>query len=133
MRKIFAFVAVVLAVGCGGGNTTGPYTSVAGTYTLRTLNGSSLPHIVNQMGASMAEILDATLTLNEDGTFNESGHDRMTESGLATTTSFIDAGSISLRGTTITLVSSTTGTTNGSFNGDILTLSSAGLMAVYTK
>src|SRR5215217_5217277 len=100
MRRLTAlllvFAASVTFAACGGDSSTSPAsTSVAGTYTLRTVNGSALPFTLIQLGADKFEITADAVTLTEGGTWTESGTTRLTESGKVTTSSVSDAGTYS--------------------------------------
>ena len=47
MAASLAVVLAAFALACGGGDkATGPDTSIAGNYTLRTVNGANLPAVV---------------------------------------------------------------------------------------
>jgi hypothetical protein len=133
-HRILLVAALALVSACGGGDDpTSPNDSFAGTYTLRTINGSNLPYTVVQVGADKLEITDDAITLNDGGTWTESGHYRETENGVVTTTSIVDAGTYTRTGTAITLASPTTGTVSGTVSGGTLTVSLEGLSAVYRK
>ena len=56
VRKFILAVIAVTALACGGGSdkSTGPNAAVAGTYTLRTINGQILPVIIDQLSAAPA-------------------------------------------------------------------------------
>jgi hypothetical protein len=135
MRKSFAVTALLFFAACGGsyGSSTVPSTSVAGTYTLRTVNGLALPYIVSQTGPSKVEVVDDAFTLNDSGTWTESGHRRNTVSGQVTTTATADAGSFTISGTTITMSSLTTGALYGSVASGTLSLTEQGALFVYMR
>jgi hypothetical protein len=111
---------------------TGP-TSVAGKYTLRTVNGSPLPYTMMELGDDKYEITAGTLTLEEGGTWKQSGADRMTEGTSVVTSTFEVAGTYSRTGPVLTFVSEGTGTFSGSVEGDKVSVSQDGHVAVYTK
>ncbi|HMA19630.1 MAG TPA: hypothetical protein VKO87_02440 [Gemmatimonadaceae bacterium] len=79
--------------------------SVTGTYTLRTVNGSSLPYTLPGGGTTKTEILDDVLNLYQGNTYSESGHMRVTVNGQVTTQIISEPGSYSLFGTSITFTS----------------------------
>jgi hypothetical protein len=126
-------LALALATACGGGDSTGPAASVAGTYTLQSMNGFPLPYILFQAGADTYEVLDDAIVLNDGGTWTETGHDRTTISGTATTSTLEDGGTYTLQGTALTLTSSSSGFITGSLNGTTITLTGPGLVGVYTR
>jgi hypothetical protein len=131
-RTLFIFALTALAA-CSGDSSTDPNASVAGTYTLRTVNGSPLPYIILQSGANKYEITDDAISLTDGGTWTEIGHDRTTTNGQVTTSSITDAGTYTRNGTAITLNSPTNGPISGSVSGGTLTLTDLGVAAVYAK
>jgi hypothetical protein len=134
VARLFVFAALVTLAACGSDSSTnaGPV-SVAGTYTLRTVNGAPLPYTWLQIGADKLEITADAVTLTEGGTWTESWTERSTESGKVTTSTSTDAGTYTLAGTVITLVSQESGTVVGSLNGGTLSLNQEGLVVVYMK
>src|SRR3982750_2923524 len=106
IARLFVFAVLVTLAGCGGDGATnaGP-ASVAGTYTLRTVNGAPLPYTWLQIGNDKLEITADVVILTEGGTWTESGTIRSTESGQVTTSPSTDAGTYTRIGTAITLVS----------------------------
>jgi hypothetical protein len=124
---------LALATACGGGDSTAPGPSVAGVYTLRTMNGAPLPFVLYQSGADMYEILDDAITLNDGGTWSESGHDRTTISGTVTTSNVVEGGTYTVQGTAITLLSPTSGSITGALSSTSITLTGPGLVGVYTR
>ena len=133
MRKFVAAIFLAAFVACGGDSSTNPSASIAGTYTLRTVNGSALPFTVYSDVTTKIEVTDDAITLNDGGTFTESGHTRTTTNGRVTTESIVDAGTYVRNGTAITLKGADGTPTPGSLNGSSLTLTDTGISAVYSK
>src|SRR5579864_8422923 len=78
-RVLMATMAVGLLVACGdSGATVPPASRVAGTYTLRTINGSALPALLIQNVSGKLEVLDDAYTLSANLTYAEVGHVRTT-------------------------------------------------------
>lgn len=75
MRTRIALVALALsALACGSDAPTSPNgASVAGTYTLRTIQGQPLPYIL-QDGANKATITRDILTITDGGTWSETAN-----------------------------------------------------------
>ena len=133
MRRFVALLAFAALAACGGDSSTSP-ASVTGSYTLRTVNGTPLPYTLIQLGNFKYEITSDVITLNDGGTFTESGADRTTEEdGTVTTSTITDAGTYTLAGTAITLNSPDSGSINGSVSDGTLTLTGEGVVAVYSK
>jgi hypothetical protein len=104
MRKFFLVVMLAAVAACWSDKVTGS-TTVFGTYTLRTANGSSLPFTVSGSGANKSEILSDTIYLYEGFTFAEYSHYRNTVNGTATEQRVTDVGSVSLLGNSISFFS----------------------------
>ncbi len=98
-------IAVVVSLGCSGDDLTGSST-INGAYSLRTINGSSLPFTTSGSGNDKTEVVDDVITLYEGGTYAESGHLRVTVSGTVTTVNNTETGSVVLLGNSVTLRSS---------------------------
>jgi hypothetical protein len=69
-RLIPALLAglVLSATACGGGDSSGP-ASIAGTYTLQTVNNAPLPFTTSEDATYKAEILSWVVTLNDNNTY----------------------------------------------------------------
>jgi hypothetical protein len=134
MRKLILSLVLATAVACGGDSTSPINASIAGSYKLQTINGSALPYTILQVGSDKIEFLDDQVTVNDGGTYTESGHIRTTENGVVTTETIADAGTYVRTGTAITFHSTGDNTdTPGTFNGNSITVVSDGLSAVYVK
>jgi hypothetical protein len=131
--RLLLLVIGALGISCGGGDSTGPNDSVAGTYSLRTVNGSNLPYIVVQIGADKVELTSDILTLSEAGSFTELTTFWTTTNGQVTTSTESDAGSFTLNGTAASFVfnSGTSGT--GTISGGTITVALSGFSFVYRK
>lgn len=131
MRRILMTLVLAAAAACGD-NSTGLGASVEGSYTLRSINGTALPYVV-QSGSTKIEVIDDVLTLNLNGTYSETGHTRITEFGSTRTETGTDNGTYTTAGTSITLRSSDGTTSVGTVNGGTLTIVDSGLSAVFTR
>src|SRR5690242_646649 len=68
--RSIALVVATLAMGaCGGDKATGPGGTLAGNYTLRTVNGGGLPVVIAQLGSDKLEVTSGSVTMNENNTF----------------------------------------------------------------
>lgn len=70
MRKVLAAALLGLLVACGGDKATGPNASVTGNYTLRTVNGTSVPVVVYQDATEKDELTGGNIVLNADKTWS---------------------------------------------------------------
>lgn len=95
----------ILATACGGGDeTTAPNTDAAvGVYTLSTINGGSLPQVVETNGNDTAEITAGVVTLRADRTFSDVTQLRITISGNASIVSDSATGTWTRQGSTVQL------------------------------
>ncbi len=131
-RQLFTLPFLAL-LACGGDGSTGPGASIAGAYSLTTVNGAPLPFVVQQAGTFKREITADTYTLAAGGTWTEVRAERTTSNGAVTTSTITDAGTWSGNGTSITLTSPASTSLSGTVSGNTLSLSSAGNTMVYTK
>jgi len=70
MRKSMGFVLAALALACGGDKVAGPNAeSVAGSYSLRTVNGSALPFVVAEVAGDRLEVTAGALSVNADNSY----------------------------------------------------------------
>jgi hypothetical protein len=104
VRSLLIAFVLTFVVACDSGKVIGT-SSVTGTYTLRTINGSSLPYTLPGGGTTKTEILDDVLNLYQGNTYAESGHSRVTVNGQVTDQTISEAGSYSVFGTSITFTS----------------------------
>lgn len=67
MKRFLFLCAMIGALGCGG--STEP-TTVAGTYTLQTINGARPPVVIYASGGTTISVTSGTITIRSDGTFS---------------------------------------------------------------
>ena len=131
MRKAAFAMLAALCIGCVGGGIVGS-SSVTGLYTLRSINGSSLPYTVSTTSTGKTEIIDDAITLYEGFTFAESIHTRTTVNGQATEQTSNTTGAYSLLGNSITL--NIDGQLRvGTIDADVMKFVNAGLTSVFKK
>ena len=124
IRRVFLAFLVFAVVGCGV-DVTDPG-SVSGTYTLRTVDGENLPGVLFEIETTfLLEVLEGSITLDEDLTCSISMTFKETEDGTVTTrpetgacTYTLDSGSITLT----TPDSDLPPTLNGIISGSTITL-----------
>jgi hypothetical protein len=106
MRRTFAIVCTAAAVflaGCGSDDSTNPtQAAVAGTWNLTTVNGASLPFIIQ--ATPKIEVLSDQLVVSANGTFTESTQTRTTNGTAVTLETVPDGGTYSLNGTAATFI-----------------------------
>lgn len=97
MRRLVIALLVASQTACWSDKVTGSST-VFGTYTLRNVNGSSLPFTVSGSGTNKSEIVGDTIWLYEGFTFAKSTHYRNTVNGTVADQKITDSGAFSLLG-----------------------------------
>src|SRR5687767_4985621 len=88
MRKFFAvaMMSVLALPACSDSSGPGGNGDVAGTYTLRTVNGSNVPFTILQVGSTYRlEILSGSVVINSNGTYTETASLRETNGTVVTT------------------------------------------------
>lgn len=105
MRKLMILALAVTTAtlsACGGKDSTGP-DSIAGTYTLTTVNNAQLPFTTSQDATYKAEILASSITLRDDKTFTWSLTGRSTDNGIVDQGTDSFSGTYTITGSTLTL------------------------------
>jgi hypothetical protein len=126
-----------LGLACGSDSTAPPtptQATIAGTWTLQTLNGQAVPVVLSDSGGAKLEVVRDVFTLVGDHTFTQVTAFRITAGGQATTDSVSDLGTYVVNGTAVSLTYDSDGSTSsGSWQGNTITLSAEGFSAVYTR
>lgn len=134
MRRLIPLVALAVAVACGSDSTTQPtFASLAGTWTLQSVNGSPLPFTISQSGTDKEELLSDVITASPNGTYTEVAQFRTTINGQSTVSTENDTGTFTLNGTAITVTGNLTGVNNGAVSGNTITLTEEGFVWVFQK
>jgi hypothetical protein len=134
MRRLLLAIAV-LTMACGS-DATEPTTmaSVAGTWSLSTVNGTALPYILAQSGADKLEWTADVITATSTGSFTQISSFKTTANGQVTTQTTPDAGTFSINGTAVTFTFQSDGSTGtGALNGNTMTVTGQGFALVYVK
>lgn len=134
LARMAAAALVAVSAGCGGdGDGITEVASVAGTYTLQSVNGAPLPFTFVDEGGYKLEVTGASYTLSNAGTFTNTASYRETEGGVVSTSAETYTGSYSVSAGTITFTDSDGDTLTGSISGNTLQFSEEGLTAVFVK
>jgi len=135
LRNTLRAGAIVVALAACS-DSTGPDTDdLVGSYDLITIDGASLPVIVDQIGEDKAEITMGTVTLDEDGTFGDATELRITEGGVVTTEVQSTQGTWTVSGSIVSFVPNDgSGNYSMTWNGQLrLTQVFQGFTLVYEK
>jgi hypothetical protein len=136
MRRTVAYFCLALAVACGGGDSPSAptQTSVAGTWTLQSINGTNLPFVIAQTGANKAEVMSDVVTAVASGSYTQMTQVRVTQNGQASMQSFSEAGSWTLNGSAASFRRNSDGSVGtASVSGNTLTLAEDGFAYVYKR
>jgi hypothetical protein len=135
MRRLVCLALAFAALACGDDETTAPtQASVAGTWTLQTVNGSPLPFTIATSPAKL-EVLSYVVNVSANGTWTSSQQIRTTFGTTVTTNTNTDGGTYTLSGNNVAIISNTAGSTvqTGVINGNTLTLTQSGFIFVFQK
>jgi hypothetical protein len=139
MRRLLAIVLAATLTACGG-DSTSPAPSIAGTWSLKTINGAALPFVIVASGTDKQELVSDvfTVTANDasSGAFTQLTTVRFTQNGQVTTQTFPDAGTYTLNGTAVTFRFNSDGSVGtGSWSGNTITVTDTedGLALVYQR
>jgi hypothetical protein len=123
LMPLFAAVTLATATACSNTDATSPNGSVVGNWSLRTLNGSTLPYTVNGSTALTGE----QLYLNSDGSYSDIA-------SYSNGTTFTEVGYYSVNNNLITFQDQTDNLTyTGSISGNVLTENGGSFTSVYQK
>jgi hypothetical protein len=135
MRKLVALIAFVAAAGCGSDKATNAVSgSIAGTYSVKSVDGNPMPYTV-QSGSSSATLTSDVLTVADDGTWNETYAFTMTVNGTTTNQSVGDGGTWTRSGSAVSFYSNLNAATvyTGSITGGGFTLSDGTSSYLFAK
>jgi hypothetical protein len=127
---VAALLSMTALSGCDD-SITGSST-VVGSYTLRTVNGSALPVTVVS-GTTTTVYEDGVISLYQGATYAESGRTRVTVNGTTTTVTKAETGSYTLFGASITLTPNGSAQKVAKVSGNDMTFIDAGVTMVYRK
>jgi hypothetical protein len=134
-RLLIAVIAVstIAGAGCGGADSPTAPTTIAGTYTLRTINGSGLPFVLQNDASGKMEMMSGTVTLRVDNTFTDSSVHRFTDSGKAPYTApYVIKGNYTQNGAVVAFKGDLE-SYSMSVSSNTLTLADAGFVVVYAR
>jgi hypothetical protein len=138
LRSFGAGLALAVAAACGGDSSTGPE-SIAGSYSLQTVNGKGLPYAlldtVEQGVAFKIEVVSpTTLTLGASADFRLVLTTRTSFGGITEIQSDTISGTYARAGTALTLASPGQEVITATWDqGDSVTLSGGGDVLVFRR
>jgi hypothetical protein len=138
MRKLFLSTlaaAVAVTTACGGDSSTGPGATVAGTYTLQTVNSKTLPFVLYDDGTQKIEVISDVYNISAGGTYTNQTVVRTTAGGTASTDTLSSNGTYKQSGNSLTLTDAADSTdqVTGTLSGSTFTINVEGVTLVYTR
>ena len=134
MRRFVMLASVCLLAACKGDSATQPSpVYVIGNWSLRSVNGSPLPHVVDQTPTTKVELTTLSATFSAGVAFTTTAIYRNTINGAVTTTVSPDTGTYVLSGTSLVVRFSDGTTLSGSIADTTMTLSEPGVAFVFTR
>lgn len=136
--KRLLILALALALGVTAtacSDSTSPGASIAGTYSLQTINGQTLPFVVNS-GTPYSEVLSSQIRLDANGNYSSLTRYRDTYPGGQPNLVDVPAtGYWTLSGSQITLteIGYPNDPSYGTISGNRITFVDFGLTLVYTR
>lgn len=138
MKRLLV-LALALALGVTAtacSDSTSPGASIAGTYSLQTINGQPLPVVVNSSGSPYSEVLSSQISLDANGNYNSLTRYRDTyPGGLPNLVDVSATGYWTLSGSQITLteIGYPNDPSYGTISGNRITFVDFGFTLVYTR
>ena len=134
-RTLAAILGIALAASSCSSGPTDPSAAIAGTWSLSTINGQTLPFIWQSQDAdNNVSFAAGTLTLRTDGTFTDHTDFSVKVDGTAQSQPLETSGNWSLTGNTLTLTPTESPEYTMVWNqSDRLTQSFDQLMLLYHK
>jgi hypothetical protein len=134
MRRFLALALLLASASCSSDSSTNPTPeSLAGTWNLSTVNGSSLPFLL-QAANPKVELLDDQFIVSSAGTFTQTQNVRLTDASGVTNLPFTDSGTWTLNGTSVTFTFTSDGSSGtGTVSGNSFTFGGPGFPLVYVK
>jgi hypothetical protein len=83
--RILPVILLTVLVACGDSTTEPTNASVAGMWSLQTINGSPLPFVFSQTATTNSEVSSDVLKVTSDGKFTQTTTTRTTQNGIVST------------------------------------------------
>jgi hypothetical protein len=134
-RFLIGLLVLPLMLGCGTTDSTAPNNgAIAGTWDLRSVNGTNLPYVVPTSSTTSNAITTSVLTLSNDGTYNEVTTIEQHDGNTSSTTSVTELGTWSAVNGFVTFDDQTDGLSyTGSISGNTLTETYGSYTSVYSR
>ncbi|HVA58459.1 MAG: lipocalin family protein [Gemmatimonadaceae bacterium] len=111
-----------------------PPADIVGTWSLKTVNGDSLPYTLSTTLGTTEKWLDEALILNSDGSTVQQGDVSYTSGAAVNTQNYLSAGTFTVTGSNITFEFGGGGSSaTGSYSGNTLHMTAQGMALVYLR
>lgn len=131
--RILVVVFALFVVACGDPTAPTPG-SVAGTWSLQSVNGAGLPAVVDSITGEAVSVTSETLTATSAETWASIAHLRFVVGGTPVDAVQTDAGTFAISGSTVAFVSQSSGLQGtGTISGSRFTLAVAGRSTLVFK
>lgn len=133
MTSVLLLATVACIVSKDDSPTAPTNASLAGTWTLQTVNGNPLPFTIYQDGTEKDDLVGDVITVTASGTFTELSTVRYTANGQTFVDTYEYSGTYVLTGTSVTYTFSDGGSRAAAISGNTFSLVDANLVYVYKK
>ncbi|MFN2564507.1 MAG: hypothetical protein ABR499_05780 [Gemmatimonadaceae bacterium] len=137
MRKLASVALFLFVSACADNLPLAPLSDAAGTYTLRSVDGSPLPFVYLEAVGYKDEIMSGTVALSADGRFRDETLYRRTRDGVVLLSTVALEGTWSLRGDVVTFSPEARATPGRVYTmrrgGTRLTLVELGLTSIFER
>ena len=130
---LIAALTAAAVVACSDGPMTPSMASIAGAYTIQTVNGVPLP--IAKYGSTTDSIISDGYSIDVDGSYSRMEVERFFAGGRMNTLASVDSGSVALSGKNITLTTRMHAphSLHGTIVGDAMTLNNLPDVLVYQR
>jgi hypothetical protein len=133
MHRAASVLALAVFAACVSIDTTTPVTTdIAGSYSLKSINGQELPFLLGVNGSDTLTLVDDVFTLTGDARFTELFHTRRVQSGTIVLVAGNDSGTFTRSGQSLRMIG-LNGTFTATIKSDTLQLDGQNTTFVYRK
>lgn len=115
-KWIVPILGIALITSCGGGDASGPTATVVGTYTLSSVNGSSIPATFTN-GSQSLKVNSGNIVINSGTTYSETTNYTETSAGTSVTTTEVCTGTFTKNGNSLSFSEASTANCGGAYTG----------------
>jgi hypothetical protein len=132
-RSSAGFLLAVVLLGCAADGITADVSAYAGDYTLRSINGNTLPYAVQNTPTRTLAITSETFTLLATGSFVDITHYQDTQNSVVTYPADTLRGTFTVRGQTADFTTSKGDLFSGTMGAAQFTIEGSATVSLYSK